>query len=228
MKRILVVGGSKGIGQAVITKGLNQGMLMVNISRSVPIEANDHLTHYACDVQNDELPEVGELSGLVYCPGSILLKPIGSLKEADFVADFAINVLGAVRCIQKYHRSMKEADDASIVMFSSVAASLGMPYHSSVAAAKGAIEGLTKSLAAELAPKIRVNCLALTLTDTPLAAGLLKNDEARERLALRHPLKRILQPKEVASMVHFLLSENALNMTGQVIQMDAGMNTIKL
>jgi NAD(P)-dependent dehydrogenase (short-subunit alcohol dehydrogenase family) len=186
------------------------------------------LEYYRADITTEEeLPEMDLLDAIVYCPGSINLKPIGSLKVADFLSDFTINVLGAVRVVKKYQRTLKKGENASIILFSTVAVKVGMSFHSSVAAAKGAVEGLAKSLAAELAPNIRVNCIAPTLTDTPLAMGLLRNDDMREKMRDRHPMKSILSAEEVAQTVDFLISPAARNITGQIIQLDAGITTIK-
>jgi NAD(P)-dependent dehydrogenase (short-subunit alcohol dehydrogenase family) len=164
---------------------------------------------------------------LVYFPGSINLKPFRGLKESDFLNDFNINVLGAIKSIQTYTPNLQLSDKASIVLFSTVAVQTGMPFHASIAVSKGAIEGLTRSLAAEFAPKIRVNCVAPSLTHTPMAERLLSTPEKIEASANRHPLKKIGEPKDLANMVEFLLSENASWITGQIMHVDGGMGSIK-
>ncbi len=227
MNTIIVVGGSKGIGNAIVTSLLSS-YNVVNISRTAPEQTHENLTHYGCDVINDELPDVESVDGLVYCPGSINLKPIKRLSLDDFKADFEINVLGAVKAIQKYLPALKNGNKPSIVLFSTVAAKLGMPFHASVAASKSAVEGLTKSLGAELAPTIRVNAIAPTVTDTELASKLLRNERMIENMNERHPLKRYLQPQEVADMAEFLLSEKAASLSGQVFEMDCGIVSFKI
>ncbi len=221
----LIVGGTKGIGRAIVDR-LPETDEIFTISRGAFEQKPSHVTHFSLDITKDELPDIEGLESIVYCPGSINLKPIGSLKEEDFLEDFNINVMGAVRSIKKYHRDLKR-NNGKIVLFSTVAAKIGMPFHASVAASKSAIEGLTKSLAAELAPSVTVNCISPTVTNTPLASQLLRNDKTKEATAERHPLKRYLEAVEVADLARFLLGETAKNMTGQIIGIDAGMGSIK-
>lgn len=227
MKTILIVGGSKGIGKAIVTK-LLEYCKVINISRSTPDISHENLTHYDCDVTKDELPEIEQVDGLVYCPGSINLKPISRLSIDDFKNDFEINVLGAVKVIQKYLSILKQGDKPSIVLFSTVAAKLGMPFHASVAVAKSGVEGLVKSLGAELAPTLRINAIAPTVTNTELASKLLRNDKMIENITERHPLKKFLSPEEVAAMAEFLLSDNAASLSGQVYEMDCGIVSFKI
>lgn len=227
MKTIIVVGGSKGIGNAIVSSLLSS-FKVINISRTEPEQSHDNLIHHQCDVINDELPEIDSADGLVYCPGSINLKPINRLSLDDFKNDFEINVLGAVKTIQKYLAVLKNGQQPSIVLFSTVASKLGMPFHASVAASKSAVEGLTKSLGAELAPTIRVNAIAPTVTDTDLASKLLRNERMVENMKDRHPLKKYLQPEEVADMATFLLSERAAALSGQVFEMDCGIVSFKI
>ncbi|WP_299126315.1 SDR family oxidoreductase [uncultured Winogradskyella sp.] len=228
MSRLIVIGGSKGIGNAIVRSLLSSYDEVVNISRTAPEEIPSNLKHYDCDVLNDELPDIESADGLVYCPGSINLKPINRLSIDDFKNDFEINVLGAVKAVQKYLPALKNGSKPSIVLFSTVAAKLGMPFHASVAASKSAVEGLTKSLGAELAPTVRVNAIAPTVTDTELASKLLRNERMIENMSDRHPLKKYLQPQEVADMAAFLLSEKAASLSGQVFQMDCGIVSFKL
>ncbi len=228
MSRLIVIGGSKGIGNAIVTSMLSTYDEVINISRTEPEQQRDNLKHYNCDVLTDDLPDIESADGLVYCPGSINLKPINRLSLDDFKNDFDINVIGAVKAIQKYLPALKKGNKPSILLFSTVAAKLGMPFHASVAASKSAVEGLTKSLGAELAPTIRVNAIAPTVTNTELASKLLRNDRMIENMNERHPLKKYLQPQEVADMAEFLLSEKAASLSGQVIEMDCGIVSFKI
>lgn len=222
-----MIGGSKGIGNAIVNT-LVESHQIINISRTAPEKQHDNLTHYNCDILIDELPELELVNGLMYCPGSINLKPISRLSLDDFRTDFEINVLGAIKAIQKYLPQLKKGTNPSIVLFSTVAAKLGMPFHASVATSKSGVEGLVKSLGAELAPIIRVNAIAPTVTDTELASKLLRNEKMVENMTERHPLKKFLNPEEVASMAEFLLSDKAASFSGQIFEMDCGIVSFKI
>ena len=169
-----------------------------------------------------------ELSGVVYCPGSINLRPFERIKPEDFEADYKLQVIGAIRIIQMALPRLKKAENASIVLFSTLAVQTGLNFHTQVAASKGAIEGLTKSLAAEFAPKIRVNCIAPSLTNTPLAASLVNTDQKMDASAQRHPLKRVGSVNDISEMACFLLSEKSSWTTGQILHVDGGMSSIKI
>ncbi|WP_299010990.1 SDR family NAD(P)-dependent oxidoreductase [uncultured Tenacibaculum sp.] len=225
MKTIVVVGGSSGIGKAIITK-LKHTHKIINISRTAPSNI-ENIKHYACDVTKDELPELEEIHGLVYCPGSINLKSFSRLKLEDFQSDLDINVLGAIKTLKSYE-SLLIQNNGSVVLFSTVASFLGMPFHASIATSKSAVEGLIKSLAAEYATKVRFNAIAPTVTDTPLAARLLRNEKQQESMQNRHPLKKYLKAEEVASLATYLLSDEASAITGQVIPVDAGIVSVKI
>jgi len=227
MRNILIIGGSKGIGSAVLLQQLESNRVY-NISRSAPELTHPNLTHFGLDVLQDELPAIDEIDSLVYCPGSITLKPISNLSVDDFRKDFEINVIGAVKAIQKYLPVLKKGDEPSIVLFSTVAVKLGMPFHASIATAKAGVEGLTKSLGAELASVVRVNAIAPTITDTSLSASILRNDRMKENMVDRHPMKSYLKPDEVANMVDFLISEKANSISGQIFEMDYGLVTFKI
>jgi NAD(P)-dependent dehydrogenase (short-subunit alcohol dehydrogenase family) len=227
MKKIIIIGGSKGIGKAIIGTLIDQHEV-VNISRTIPELSHTNLTHYSCDVLENDLPEIDSADALIYCPGSINLKPISRLSIEDFKSDFEINVLGAVKAIQKYLPVLKNGDKPSILLFSTVASKLGMPFHASIATAKSGVEGLVKSLGAELAPSIRVNAIAPTVTDTELASKLLRNDKMIENITERHPLKKFLNPEEVADMAEFLISDKAGSISGQIFEMDCGIVTFKI
>ncbi len=225
-KTFLIVGCSKGIGSQIAQQLMADGHRVIGMSRE-PVAGL--YQHYPLDLLTDELPQINEvLDGIVYCPGSINLRPFRALKPTDFRADFELNTVGAVRVLQQYFPVLQKSPSAAVVLFSTVAVQTGMPYHASVAAAKGAVEGLARLLAAEWAPKIRVNCIAPSLTDTPLAARLLDTDAKRTASADRHPLKKIGDAADVAAMACFLLSDHAQFMTGQVIKMDGGMSNVKL
>ena len=227
MKTVIIIGGSKGIGKATISE-LIQDHKIINISRTAPELTHQNLKHYNCDVINDDLPEIEEADALIYCPGSINLKPISRLSIDDFKSDFEINVLGAVKAIQKYLKILSESSNASIVLFSTVASTLGMPFHASIATAKSGVEGLVKSLGAELAPKIRINAIAPTVTDTELASKLLRNERMINNIIERHPLKKYLQPQEVAQMATYLISDNAKSISGQIFKLDSGIVSFKI
>ena len=227
MKKVIIVGGSKGIGKAIIEL-LIDNCSVINISRTSPSITHPNLTHHSCDVLKEDLPEIETADTLIYCPGSINLKPISRLSLDDFKSDFEINVIGAVKTIQKYLPIIKNGNKSSILLFSTVAAKLGMPFHASVAAAKSGVEGLVKSLGAELAPNVRVNAIAPTVTDTELASKLLRNEKMIENITERHPLKKFLSPTEVADMAKFLISDKAASLSGQIFEMDCGIVSFKI
>jgi NAD(P)-dependent dehydrogenase (short-subunit alcohol dehydrogenase family) len=228
-KNFLVVGASSGIGYQIATQLLAQGATVYSLSRNTPANlAVHHITADATTLQGDiaGLPEV--LHGLVYCVGSINLKPFARLSKEDFLKDYELNVLGAVNVLQGSLKSLKKSNEgASVVLFSTVAVGMGMGFHASIAAAKGAVEGLVRSLAAEFAPAIRVNAIAPSLTNTPLAKNLLATPEKIEAAARRHPLNKVGTPEEVAASAVFLLSDNARWITGQILHIDGGMSAVK-
>ncbi len=228
MKNILLIGGSYGIGLA-LAKELQFENNVYIASRSNENLADVKVTHIAFDATTDtidtsKLPTV--IDGLVYCPGSINLRPFKGLKPEAFETDLQINFLSLVKVIQSVLPNLLASEQASIVAFSSVAATMGMPFHTSVAASKGAIEGFAKALAAEYAPKIRVNVIAPSLTDTPLADKFLNNETKQEKSAERHPLKRFGKPEDSAQMATFLLSDKSSWISGQIFHVDGGMSTL--
>lgn len=228
MKNILLIGGSYGIGLA-IAKELQYENKVFIASRTNEEIAEMNVTHIPFDATTDtldtsKLPEV--IDGLVYCPGSINLRPFRGLKPEAFEHDLQINFISLVKVIQSVLPNLTASNQSSIVLFSSVAASMGMPFHTSVAAAKGAIEGFAKAFAAEYAPKVRVNVIAPSLTDTPLAEKFLSNDEKKEKSAQRHPLKRVGTSDDMAEMASFLLSEKSSWISGQIFHVDGGMSTL--
>lgn len=228
MKNILLIGGSYGIGLA-IAKELQFENNVYIASRSSENLADVRATHIAFDATTDtidtsKLPTI--IDGLVYCPGSINLRPFKGLKPEAFETDLQINFISLVKVIQSVLPNLLVSEQASIVAFSSVAATMGMPFHTSVAASKGAIEGFAKALAAEYAPKIRVNVIAPSLTDTPLADKFLNNEMKQEKSAERHPLKRFGKPEDSAQMATFLLSDKSSWISGQIFHVDGGMSTL--
>lgn len=228
MKNILLIGGSYGIGLAIAQELQFENKVFI-ASRTNDNIADLHVTHIPFDattetIDTSVLPEV--IDGLVYCPGSINLRPFKGLKPESFEADLQINFISLVKVIQSVLPNLTASNQSSIVLFSSVAASMGMPFHTSVAAAKGAIEGFAKALAAEYAPKIRVNVIAPSLTDTPLADKFLNNEVKREKSAERHPLKRVGTADDMAQMASFLLSEKSSWISGQIFHVDGGMSTL--
>ncbi|WP_026934925.1 SDR family NAD(P)-dependent oxidoreductase [Christiangramia echinicola] len=228
MKNILLIGGSTGIGFQ-IAELLNKNNKIIVASRSKGDLDTDQVTHLEFDVLKDDISKLDlpdQLDGLVYCPGSIDLKPFKMIKPESFEKEMQLNFFGLVRSVQGLLDKLKKSDQASLVFFSTVAVKVGMPFHTNVAAAKGAIEGFAKSLAAEYAPGFRVNVIAPSLTDTPLAEKLLSNDDKRERMNNRHPLKRVGEAKDIANLAAFLLSDNSSWITGQVLGVDGGLSTI--
>jgi len=229
MSNFLIVGGSSGIGYSLTKQLIHNGHAVWVASRSAGDIASLGATHITWDVQ-EPAPDWGnlpaELHGLAYCPGSINLKPFHRLKESDFQSDWDINVRGAIRALQAVLDRLK-AGKGSVVFFSTVAVQTGMPFHTSVAAAKGALEGLTRSLAAEYAPTLRINAVAPSLTDTPLATRLLSSPEKQEASRKRHPLHQYGKPEDVAAVARFLLSEESAWITGQIWGVDGGMGSLK-
>jgi len=231
----VVIGGTSGIGRAIVDGLARLGHRVYTGSRSatdVPFEA--HVTPFTWDVTDRTAPASfagilpDAIQGLVYCPGTIRLAPFARLSERDFLEDFEINLLGAVRAIEACLPALKKSPKgASIVLFSTVAVQTGMPFHASIASAKGAVEGLTRALAAELAPRVRVNAIAPSLTETPLAGSLLSTEAKRLASEARHPLKRIGTPEEIAAMALFLLDDSSSWMSGQILAVDGGMSSLR-
>ncbi|MGD8703857.1 MAG: SDR family oxidoreductase [Desulfosarcina sp.] len=231
-KNFVIIGGTKGIGLS-ITKQLAAGNHHVTtVSRSAAnIQQMQGVSGFVADITKDELDKSmlpDRIQGVAYCPGSIRLRPFHRLTEGDFMSDIQINLLGAIKSIQACLPGLKKAETpASVVLFSTVAVATGMPFHASVASAKGAIEGLTRSLAAEFAPKIRVNAIAPSLTDTDLAKSLLSDENKRKAAADRHPLKRVGRPTDIAAIATFLLDSASSWITGQVLSVDGGLGPLR-
>ena len=228
-KNILIIGGSSGIGLALAELLSSRNSVYV-ASRSSESLSQLKVNHIAYDATSDEL-DVSQLPDnlhvFVYCPGSINLRPFKGLKTEAFINDFELNVIGAVNALKSVLNLLNASGNASVVFFSTVAVQTGMPFHSSVAASKGAIEGLTRSLAAEFAPKIRVNAIAPSLVDTPLASKFLNNELKLEKANERHPLGRVGNAQEIAKATAFLLGEESGWMTGNIVQLDGGIGNLK-
>ncbi|UZD22742.1 SDR family oxidoreductase [Algoriphagus halophytocola] len=223
-KNIVIIGGTSGIGKAVADLAKEKEANLFLYSKSA--EGVHQLDVTEADVKLEELPE--QIDGLVYCPGSINLKPFHRISMEDFQSEMNINFFGAVKILQACLKNLKKSGNASVVLYSTVAVQTGMGFHAGIASVKGALEGLVRSLAAEWAPsKIRVNAIAPSLTDTPLAQQLVSTDEKRLASDKRHPLGRIGKPEDVAEATCFLLEEKSSWVTGQILHVDGGMSSLK-
>lgn len=231
MANFLIIGASSGIGKALALRLADAGHQAFGTFNKNKIHPDNPLIKYFQLNVLDEnfslelLPDT--LNGVIYCPGSINLRQFERITPVDFINDYNLQVVGAIKTIQAVLSKLKNSENASIVLFSTVAVQVGLPFHTQVSSSKGAIEGLTKALAAEYAPKIRVNCIAPSLTDTPLAASLLNSEKKMEANADRHPLKRIGTTEDIVNMVEFLLSTKASWITGQIMHVDGGISTVK-
>lgn len=230
-RNILIAGGTSGIGAESLKALLKEGHQVYCACRSpenLPEDPQVHRLVFDATSPTHDLALPEKIDGFVYFPGTITLKPFARLSTADFLKDHQVNFLGAVALLQKALPALLRGENPSAVFFSTVAVQTGLPFHASISAAKGAVEGLTRSLAAELAPRVRVNCIAPSLTDTTLAASLLSSEEKKSSSAKRHPLNRIGDPKELAGLVSFLLGSQSLFMTGNIIKADGGLSSLKL
>jgi len=227
-KVYVFAGASSAIAQATATLLQANGHKVIGISTKNEPFAYD--SHYCVDGYSfGSFPQIEEdISGLVYFPGTINLKPFARFTPEEFRHDMEVNALGAAAFVQAYVASLKKSKDGSIVFLSSVAASTGLPFHASIAMAKGALEGLTKSLAAELAPTIRVNAIAPSLVNTPLGSKFLSSPERMEQMQKRNPMGKVGEAGEVAQSVAFLLENNSSWITGQVLSVDGGMGALKI
>tara|TARA_B100000902_G_scaffold122359_1_gene122409 strand:+ start:32 stop:736 length:705 start_codon:yes stop_codon:yes gene_type:complete len=229
-KNIFIVGGSNGIGLSLI-KQISSKNNIYSASRN-DNNLNDYNVKYIkydsvndLEIDTSILPD--KIDGFVYCPGSINLRPFNTLKTESFLEDYKINFLGAIKSLKMILPLMQKSDNSSIVFFSTVAVSTGMPFHSSISSSKGAIEGLTRSLAAEFAPKIRVNSIAPSIVKTNLSEKFLNSDLKIEKASERHPLGRIGKVEEISKLTSYLLSDDSSWVTGQVINIDGGIGSIR-
>lgn len=234
---VLIFGGTGGIGAALARRLRAQGrsvhLAARNEANLKTLASEIGASWTVCDVNDPAaiqkaVADAGEgLSGLAYAVGTINLKPVARLSDADFEQDFRVNALGAVRAVQAALPVFKKQDSASVLLFSTVAVAQGFTAHASVAMAKGAIEGLTLALAAELSPKVRVNCIAPSLTKTDLAKALTANETMANAIAQMHALQRLGEADDIAPLGALLLSPDAGWITGQIIGIDGGRSTLR-
>lgn len=230
MKNYLIIGASTGIGRALAEQLANHAFVYGTYNTTEP-EVLENVRYQKFDVLNDDyttldLPE--SLDGIVYCPGSINLKPFHRFSEEDILEDVRLQVTGGLKAVQSNLKALKNAKNASVVFVSTVAVQKGFAFHAQVSISKGAVEGMTKALAAELAPNVRVNCVAPSLTDTKLAGRLLGSEEKKATHGKAHPLGRVGEPQDIANTIRFLLSEDASWITGQIIHVDGGRSTLNM
>ena len=228
MKKYVIVGGSKGIGKETAELLAAEGHQVTVFSRT-PYEGPAHTIEWEEfdvleDSWEDQMPE--DIDGLVYSVGSINLKPFRGLKTEVFEADFQLHVMGAIKALQAAYKNFNTNSIPSVVLYSTVAVQRGMPFHATVSASKGAIEGLTRAIASEWAPKARINCIAPSLTDTPLAGKLLSTPEKKEAMGNNNPMKRVGEANDIAEMTAFLLSDKSSWMTGQIVHIDGGQSVL--
>lgn len=227
MQRFLFIGANSDMAIAAAAHFSLQGIEIIGLSRTEC--SNDFSqSYFISGLSETDFPQLeGKIDGLVYFPGSVNLKPMRSLKDGDLLEEYKINVLGAFNAVKMYLPNLKLSPQASIVLFSSVAVQLGMPFHASVGMNKGAVEGLVRSLAAELSPEIRVNAIALSLTETKMTQRMVNTEDKKQAIAQRHPLNVIGKSEDVTHMLEFLLTPKSAWMTGQILHLDGGMSTVK-
>ena len=229
-EKYLIVGATGSIGSNLAFQMYESGKEMhlvgrdENQTKSLSEKLNS--AYSIADVLEDGFVDkikanIEDVKGIVYCVGSIDLKPLKMASESDFNKCMKLNLYSAIDLIKGYQDSLKK-NNGSIVLFSTVAAQRGFTNHSIIASTKAAVEGLTVSLAAEFAPNIRVNCVALSLTNSKIAQPLLKNTALAQGIAKAHPLKRIGEGKDGAALAKFLVTDESSWVTGQVIAVDGG------
>jgi NAD(P)-dependent dehydrogenase (short-subunit alcohol dehydrogenase family) len=231
MKNYLIIGHSTGIGAALSAKLSTKNRVFGTFNKNQTDSQNSNTSSHQLNVLDDNLdlsflPD--SLDGLAYCPGAVNLKPFARIKPEDFISDYQLQVLGAIKIIQACLPKLKNAENPSIVLFSTVAVQMGFNFHSLVASSKGAIEGLTRALAAEFAPKIRVNAIAPSITNTPLVGNLLNSPEKIEANAQRHPLKKVGIAEDIANAAAYLLGDESNWVTGQIFHIDGGVSSVKI
>ena len=235
--KILVFGGSGSIGKALAIKLKENNYYPIIISRNEnelkKISAEIKCDYRVCDVLNsDKIKEISDefkydIYGIAYCVGSINLKPLKITKDDDFIESFKINTLGAINVI-KLHQESLAKNNGSILLYSTIAVKQGFTNHSIISTAKGAVEGLTLSLAAEFAPKIRVNCIAPSLTDAKMTQKLISNETIKKAIENMHPLPKIGSGEDFSDIGSFLLSDKNSWITGQIFHIDGGRSTLRI
>lgn len=229
-KQWLLVGGNSGMGAAIVDRLLARDDEIWCLSRHIEqFSGAVHKRQWNVleqDFPVDFLPE--KLDGLIYCPGSIRLKPFTQIRLEEFQEDLALNTFGAIKALQACYSPLSKSEHASVLLFSTVAVQTGLKFHASVATAKGALEGLVRSLAAEWAPRIRVNAVAPALIETPLSQPLIRDDKRRQGIEQMNPMKRIGQPDSIASLSEWLLTMPTPFVTGQVFAVDGGMSSVRV
>lgn len=228
MRHIIVIGSTKGFGKAIAEKSLENGFKVSGFARSESEINHDNYTHYTSDALEGNYQEIDAADAMVFCPGNINLKPISMLKDSDFEKDFAVNTLSAVKATKHFLPSLKKGSNAQILFFSTVAVQLGMPFHCSTAAAKGALEGFSRALAAEMAPSIAVNCLAPTISHTPMGSKILRNEKVLEKLTNKHPMSELPNPEQMAEAAWPFINGKVHTISGQVLNVDAGLGSLNL
>jgi len=232
MSNYVIAGGSSGVGKSLVSSLLSKGNRVWVLARSrkdLPVKEDLNFIEYDFSLSAEEIKGLPDtIHGLAYCPGSIVLSPFNRIKPQQFINDFQINLIGAVNLIQAALPALKNVGNSSVVLFSTVAVKTGMPFHASIASAKGAVEGLTRSLAAEYASSsVRFNAIAPSLTNTPLAERLLNTPEKQQSSAARHPMGRFGEADDVAAAAEFLLGPESSWITGQILGVDGGMGSLK-
>lgn len=230
MANYLIIGGSSAVGSTIVNDLISNGHKVIASYFSTPIKLkHPKLTTFKWDVKSswrEEFIQDEEIDGFVYCPGAINLKPFHRSKLEDFQDDLDLQVFGVIRALQGVLKNLKKSRSASIVLISSIAVQRGFSFHSVIGVSKGAIEGLVKNLAAELAPQIRVNGVAPSIVDSQMSTRLLNTEEKRTMIASKHPLKRIGRPEDIGNTVSFLLSKDSSWITGQIMQVDGGKSNL--
>ena len=232
----LILGATGSIGSSLARKIVDDGgeVHLTGRDESILTDLASELnaTFTVCDVLEENFSEkifndLGEspINGLAYCVGSIDLKPLKLTKKSDFMQSFNLNLISATEVIKSLADNLKK-NKGSIVLFSTVAVKQGFPNHAIVSSAKGAIEGLTLALAAEFAPNVRVNCIAPSLTNSKISNFLLKNEKVAEGIAKMHPMKRIGEGGDSASVAKFLLTDESSWITGQILGVDGGRSSV--